>query len=176
MRSFFTRIAFALAIPVSLSAQQAAAPDASEGGVVPLPPVTLPLKHAPRPTSGAISAADLMTRLYIFADDSMQGREAGTAGNVKGTDYIASEIKKMGLIPAGENGTYFQTIPLVTRAIDGEPAFSVGGTPLTPYADFLPLGPASVKDSALQVVYGGEWGDSAHAISDEQARGKLVVY
>jgi hypothetical protein len=106
----------------------------------------------------------------------MQGREAGTAGNVKGTDYIASEIKKMGLVPAGENGTYFQTIPLVTRAIDGEPTFSVGGTPLTPYAEFLPLGPASVKDTALQVVYGGVWGDSANAISDEQARGKLVVY
>src|SRR5690348_17900289 len=51
-------------------------------------PRMLPLKHKPQPTTGAITAADLMTRLYIFADDSMQGREAGTEGNVKGTDYI----------------------------------------------------------------------------------------
>ncbi len=29
----------------------------------------LPLKHTPAPTTPAITAADLMTRLYIFADD-----------------------------------------------------------------------------------------------------------
>ena len=42
-----------------------------------------PLKHRPKPTSPEISPADLMTRLYIFADDSMLGREAGTEGNVR---------------------------------------------------------------------------------------------
>jgi len=53
-------------------------------------------------------SADLKTRLYIFADDSMQGRLLATAGNVKGTDYIASEVKRMGLLPMGDNGTYFR--------------------------------------------------------------------
>lgn len=79
--------------------------------VVPLPTTRLPRTHQPRPTSAAISAADLMTRLYIFADDSMQGREAGTVGNVKGTAYIAGELKRMGLKPAGDSGTYFQVLP-----------------------------------------------------------------
>src|SRR6267378_2167548 len=56
----------------------------------PLPlPFPGPRTHEPQPTVAAITARDLMTRLYIFADDSMQGREAGTAGNVRGTDYIA---------------------------------------------------------------------------------------
>ncbi|HEX6535876.1 MAG TPA: M28 family peptidase [Gemmatimonadaceae bacterium] len=179
MKAHLVRLALAaaVAVPTAASAQQApAVPPAESGGVVPLPETTLPRTHTPVPTTPAITAGDLMTRLYIFADDSMQGREAGTAGNVKGTDYIASEIKKMGLEPAGDSGTYFQTIPLVTRALDGEPTFAVGGTALTPFADFLPLGPASVKDSAMQVVYGGDWGDSAHALSEEQAKGKLVVY
>jgi len=62
----------------------------------------LPFKHAPEKTTADITAKDLMTRLYIFADDSMKGREAGTIGNVKGTDYIAAEAKRMGLKPAGE--------------------------------------------------------------------------
>ena len=31
----------------------------------------LPLKHDPQPTTPEITPADLMTRLYIFADDSM---------------------------------------------------------------------------------------------------------
>src|SRR2546430_14762361 len=61
----------------------------------------LPRTHRPAPTVPAITPGDLMTRLYILADDSMQGREAGTAGNVKGTDYIAAEIKRTGLVPAG---------------------------------------------------------------------------
>jgi hypothetical protein len=61
-----------------------------------------PLKHRPAPTTPAITAGDLMTRLYIFADDSMQGREAGTQGNVRGTNYLAAEARRMGLEPAGE--------------------------------------------------------------------------
>ena len=38
------------------------------------PKAPLPLKLAPKPTAAAISPSDLMTRLYIFADDSMMGR------------------------------------------------------------------------------------------------------
>ncbi|HEX3534131.1 MAG TPA: hypothetical protein VHT23_07905, partial [Gemmatimonadaceae bacterium] len=37
------------------------------------------------PTSPAITAQDLKTRLYIFSDDSMMGRQFGTEGNLKGT-------------------------------------------------------------------------------------------
>src|SRR2546429_5644526 len=91
----------------------------------------LPLKHAPAKTTAAITPADLMTRLYIFADDSMQGREAGLPGNVKGTNYIAAEIRRMGLLPAGDSGTYFQTIPLKTREFDTTSTFTVARQPLT---------------------------------------------
>src|SRR5438445_11953776 len=92
---------FALLVPAAVHAQAA-----------------LPRKHPPQPTTAAITARDLETRLYIFADDSMQGREAGTIGNVKGTEYIAAEIRRLGLVPAGDGGTYFQTIPLKTRTFD----------------------------------------------------------
>src|SRR5690348_16841239 len=177
MRSHLTIIATALALPVVASAQQARrAASHPAGGVVPLPATTLPLKHTPKPTGAAITAADLMTRLYIFADDSMQGREAGTLGNVKGTDYIAGEIKKMGLIPAGDNGTYFQTIPFKTRTLAENPTFTVGGTSLVAFTDYLPLGPSSLENASVPVVFAGELGDSAHALSADQVKGKLVVY
>src|SRR5215216_3176825 len=77
-------------------------------------PNTLPLKFAGPPTTGAITPLDLMTRLYKFADDSMMGRLAGTEWNDKGTDYIAAEVKRLGLKPAGENGGYFQS-PLIQK-------------------------------------------------------------
>jgi len=38
----------------------------------------------------------------------MMGRETGTIGNMKATNYIAAEVTRMGLEPGGENGTYFQ--------------------------------------------------------------------
>src|SRR6266487_1338308 len=105
----------------------------------------LPRTHRPAPTVPAITPGDLMTRLYIFADDSMQGREAGTTGNVKGTDYIAAEIKRAGLVPAGDDGTYFQTIPLKTRTFDTTSTFAVAGAPLTAFTDYVPVGPRSLE-------------------------------
>src|SRR5574341_1002041 len=96
----------------------------------------LPRSHAPRPTSPAITASDLMTRLYILADDSMQGREAGTVGNVRATDYIAAELRRLGLVPAGDSGGYFQTIPLKTRTFDTTSTFAVSGSPLVAFTDY----------------------------------------
>ncbi|MFL5563332.1 MAG: hypothetical protein ACJ79K_17845, partial [Gemmatimonadaceae bacterium] len=124
MKRFLT-FAAAAVVPSLLAAQ---APKAAASVAVPAAP--LAHKHTPRPTTAEITAADLMTRLYIFADDSMMGREAGTLGNVKGTDYIAAEVKKMGLVPAGEDGGYFQTIPLKTRMVDSSSTLSVAGSPL----------------------------------------------
>jgi len=119
----------------------------------------LPLKHSPQRTVPAITAGDLMTRLYILADDSLEGREAGTIGNFKGTEYIAREAKRMGLVPAGDSGTYFQTTPLKTRRFD----------------DYVPLTRERLDNHAVPIVYGGEARDTTHLIAAEQASGKLVV-
>ncbi|MEO5588159.1 MAG: M28 family peptidase [Gemmatimonadaceae bacterium] len=61
-------------------------------------------------TVAAISAADLRSRLFRYADDSMMGREAGTIGNFKATAWIAAEAARIGLEPAGDSGTFFQNI------------------------------------------------------------------
>jgi hypothetical protein len=76
---------------------------------------TLPRTHQPRPTVPEITVEDLRTRLYLLADDSLAGRRAGTAGDFMATDYIASEMRRLGLEAAGEAGTYFQRVPLPTR-------------------------------------------------------------
>jgi hypothetical protein len=160
-------------VPAALAAQAAEPPTPA---VVPLPATSLPLKHAPEPTSADISVRDLMTRLYILADDSMTGREAGTPGNVKGTDYIAGEVKRFGLQPAGENGTYFQTIPLKTRTVDSTSTLSAGGAPLALGSEWTVRALAPLQQRDLPVVFGGVLGDSSGMIPNEQATGKLVVY
>src|SRR5436309_11086895 len=136
----------------------------------------LPLKHAPARTQTAITPADLMTRLYLYSDDSMMGRLAGSEYNLKATAYIASEVRRMGLVPAGDSGGYFQNVPLVKRGLDANATLSVDGTTLTPWVDFVPRDPgrATRAFDGAQVIYGGVWTDST-MISPDQAAGKFVV-
>jgi hypothetical protein len=75
----------------------------------------------PGRTVAAITPTDLKTRLFIYADDSMMGREAGTIGNYKATAYIAAELRRIGLEPAGDSGTYFQEIHATTSRFTGGP-------------------------------------------------------
>jgi hypothetical protein len=141
----------------------------------------LPRTHAPRPTVPAITPGDLMTRLYIVSDDSMMGREAGTPGNVKGTDYIEAQFRRIGLEPAGENGGYFQTVPLVSKALGAERSLSVDGSALAFRTDWVPM-PAvggvirfadAFRGASVPVVFGGRVG--GEMIDAARAQGKLVV-
>jgi hypothetical protein len=159
-------LCLALLLAPALAAAQAPAPPAAPA---------LPRTLAPRPTTPAITAADLMTRLYIFADDSMMGREAGTLGNVKATDYLAAELKRLGLRPAGEDGSYFQQLPLKVRRIDEASTFVAGGASLALGTDWIFSGSRTISGEALPLVYGGLLGDTAAPLTDAQAQGKLVA-
>jgi len=75
----------------------------------------------PGRTGATITAADLRSRLYLYADDSMMGRETGTIGNYKATTYLAAEAARMGLVPAGDNGSYFQNMLSTSARFAGSP-------------------------------------------------------
>jgi hypothetical protein len=138
----------------------------------------LPLKRRPQPTTTAITENDLMTRVYLFADDSMQGREAGYPGAIKGTAYIASELRRIGLKPAGENGTYFQNVPFVARTLDSGTTITSKDVRLAAYKDFVVIPFRGALPRAIdgaQVVYGGVLGDTANALTAEQAKGRFVI-
>lgn len=138
----------------------------------------LPLKLPPRPTVGAITQADLMTRLYQFADDSMGGRASGTEGHLKATAYIAREMERLGLEPAGPNGSYFQDLPMVSRGFAPGSAVWVGERQFRLRSDFgvvMARGATPRRVATAEVVVGGTQGDSSTWISAEEARGKVVV-
>lgn len=160
--STLRRVCALLILPAALAAQE----------------TQLPLKHKAQPTSAAISASDLMTRLYIFSDDSMQGRETGTVGHLKSTAYIAAQVKAMGLRPAGDNGTFFQNLPVFQRSLDPKSSISVGSVKLTALKDFV-ASPGRGGDprsiNGAQVIFGGEQGDTTNQLTAEQATGKLVI-
>ncbi len=137
----------------------------------------LPLKYTGKPTTEEISAADLMTRLYIFADDSMMGRQVGTRYNLMGTAYIEREVRRMGLQPAGDNGGYFQNLPLYTYSVDSATSVSVGAEKLVISNDFLPIATDErrITLEGVPVVYGGSSNDSTTWLSGDDMAGKVVV-
>ena len=137
----------------------------------------LPLKHTPQPTQAAITPADLMTRLYIFADDSMEGRRVGTEGHRRGTAYIEREVRRLGLVPAGDSGTYFQNLPVFERTLTAGQTLSVGGVSFRPWVDYVPRdnGPSARDLNNAPIVFGGVWGDSGTMISPAHAAGKFIV-
>ncbi len=141
-----------------------------------------PDEPSPRGATAAdITTADLRHRIAIFSDDSMQGRRTGSPGNVRGNAYIAAELVRLGLKPAGDSGTYLQRVPLTSYAADaGEAGLRAGTTRLTLFEDYFPYQaqfevPARSIDGA-QLVYIGGHADSASIPSGEELRGKVVVF
>ena len=174
--------AHAILAALTLTATAATAQDVKRSITLTPPPKSralpnpLPLKFVGPPTTGAITPLDLATRLYKFADDSMMGRLAGTIYNDKGTDYIAAELKRLGIEPAGENGGYFQS-PLTQRTFSDSSYVAVGEQRFSLWKDFAPRhqGDTLAVLSDAPVVFGGTWGDSTTYIAPEAAAGKVVL-
>ncbi|MBL0171119.1 MAG: M28 family peptidase [Gemmatimonadaceae bacterium] len=136
-----------------------------------------PARVTPAPTKAAIDVRDLQIRLYQFADDSMMGRQVGRLGNKKGTDYIAAEVKRLGLLPAGDNGTYFQVLPYHLKKFTDHSRVTVDGNPLAWNVDVvaIPGARAPRAFANAEVIFGGTAGDTTSQISAAQAAGKFVV-
>jgi hypothetical protein len=141
-----------------------------------------PSGPAPRSaTTADISQADLKIRESIFSDDSMLGRRAGTTGNVRGNAYIAAELGRLGLKPAGDAGSFLQKVPMMSYAVDtAKSRLGAGSATLAAFQEYYPYqesfdAPTRPVNGA-QLVYIGSVGDSA-AIPDREAlRDKVVVF
>ena len=141
-----------------------------------------PFKWAPRPTTTDITADDLRTRLYQFADDSMMGRRIGEIGNVKGTDYIAREFQRMGLKPGGDNGTWYQELPWGPIGFDRNASrLVVNGQRLAGGSDWIPASPVANAITGradltnVPTVFAGRWGDDT-PLDASRFRGRVAVF
>ena len=101
--------------------------------------------------------------IKTLSSDAFEGRGPATRAEVKTIDYIAAQMKAAGLKPAGDNGTWFQNVPLRQSDIVGTPSLSmsIGGTvtPLTQGGEIAvraaETGQSSVKFADLPLVFVG---------------------
>ncbi len=140
-------------------------------------PGSAPASASTTGTVAAITTADLEKRLYAIADDSMMGRETGSEGDFETAAYVAAEFRRLGLQPAGDNGTYFQTVPFWRVAADPRSQIVAGGTALQFRRDFLPAVAAVTTRTFDEVhaIYAGAANDQSHWMPADQARGRIVV-
>ena len=67
---------------------------------------------APETSSAVlIRAQDLRRHVNRLASEEMEGRMTGTRGELLATEYGASVLAGLGLKPAGDDGSYFQSFP-----------------------------------------------------------------
>jgi len=62
----------------------------------------------------AVDSNNLRAHLEFLADDALEGRRPGTRGGELAARYIAAEFQRMGLEPAGDSGTYYHRVPILT--------------------------------------------------------------
>jgi Peptidase family M28/PA domain len=67
------------------------------------------------PRDGEIHDADTLRWWHTteaLSGDAMQGRDTGSVAYQRAADYVAGRFKAAGLLPAGDDGSYFQMVPM----------------------------------------------------------------
>ena len=75
--------------------------------------------------------------MKFLASDLLEGRGVGTRGEKLATEYIATQFALIGAKPAGEQGTYFQRVPMVGATTDPSATLSAVGSNKTEYFRWL---------------------------------------
>jgi hypothetical protein len=88
-----------------------------------------------QPALNAIKVADLKKDLYALADAHFRGRSAGTIDELKASMWLGEEYRKIGLLPAGDDGSYFQYFNMWHNHISENSSISINDHSLTLWKD-----------------------------------------
>ena len=93
------------------------------------PPATAAAEPVPAEAVAAIDTGTLMRHIRVLSNDSLMGRQPGSAGEDKTVAYLESQFKSIGLKPGNTDGTYIQKVPMVGITVKGAPTltFAKGG-------------------------------------------------
>jgi hypothetical protein len=117
---------------------------------------TVTITAAERKMAEAITAEQLRDYLYFVASDEMEGRDTPSRGLDLTAKYIALNLKRWGLKPAGDNGTFFQKMIIQRDVIDaGKTKLKINGENFSYVEDFLLLGGSGVGSGELVYVKDG---------------------
>jgi hypothetical protein len=115
------------------------------------------------PTPSAIQTIheqDLREDLYEMAGDARRGREAGTLDEMRASMWTAQQLRKIGVAPLGEDGTYFQWFNMRrTRVSTVASSVRIGGKPFALWTEITPAS-NTVGDVMTTTVFVGDGSDT----------------
>ena len=76
-------------------------------------PAQKPVTPATR-VARAVSADVMRSHLEFLADDALEGRAPGTRGGLLAAKYIRAQFERLGLEPAGDSGSYYHRVPIIS--------------------------------------------------------------
>ncbi len=120
--------------------------------------------------AGCASGLEKRFQAHIdyLASDELEGRGVGSRGIELAAEYIAKQFDEIGLEPAGDDGTYFQTLEMTLhKTLSDESRLTFAGDSAQPRlgADFIPFSFSSDEEFSGEVVfcgYGIEAPDKEH--------------
>src|SRR4029079_2950592 len=83
----------------------------------------------------AITESDIRRDIFALGGDAMRGREAGTLDEMRATGWVAERAREAGLLPAGDDNTYFQWWPMRRTRLSQNSQITVGGKQLLLWRD-----------------------------------------
>lgn len=126
----------------------------------------------------AITASRLYSHLQFIASDELEGRDTPSRGLNTAAKYIAAQLMLWGLKPMGDEGTYFQKVPLRRPTVSAEgTSVSIGGEDLKYGDQYYALSSAGGTAQGQVVYVGSGWQrpgvDDPYAKLD--VKGKIVL-
>jgi hypothetical protein len=82
--------------------------------------LSLAAATAQSPQKPDAATAAWWAQTVALSNDSMEGRDTGTEAYERAANYVADQFKAAGLKPAGDNGTYFQRVPMHQITLDND--------------------------------------------------------
>jgi hypothetical protein len=136
-------------------------------GLIALPAV-LSAQPVPR-AMAAIKQEDLRRDLMIIGGDAFRGREGGSIDELKASVWIAEELRKIGLEPMGDEGSYFQWWNIRRNRVGSTSTVQVGDRNFRLWQDIAVAGNAAAV-AAAPTIWAGNGFDSTIDV-----RGKVAI-
>ena len=131
-------------------------------------------KPTAKPTNAesAIHEADIKRDLFALAGDHFRGREGGTLDELKASVWLADQIRATGMLPAGDDGTYFQWFNLQRTRLTKASTLRIGTHEIKLNEDGAVTAPTNASINA-PLVYVGT--GSAAELAKADVKGKAVA-
>jgi hypothetical protein len=129
-------------------------------------------QSAKYPLLSAIKETDLKKDMYLMADGHFRGREAGTPDELKAAVWLATKAKEAGMLPAGDDGTFFQFFELYRHQVQPTSFVKIGEKNYALWTEVLVYETAPASINAPIVFLRNA---TAETVEKAEVKGKAVA-